>query len=233
MRGVVKITLVSEARSNQVPSVIGRSTGTNWALPIARTAWRPSRPTTPRTPPGMRPAATAVASGAKARSRRISGVLTRLPQPHAMVGGHIAPMRRRRLVAGGSDERRHLCRIEGEALLPPLDGGDGGDEALGVAVLRIAQHRLRRADLDDLAGIHHRDAVGDALDHGHVVRDEKIGEAEFALQLDQQLEHPRLHRDVEGRDRLVEHDDFGVEHQGAGDAEALALAAGELVGDSG
>ena len=40
----------------------------------------------------------------------------------------------------------------------------------------------------------------------------------------------RLDRDVEGRDRLVGDDELGREREGAGDADALALAAGELVG---
>ena len=40
---------------------------------------------------------------------------------------------------------------------------------------------------------------------------------------------PRLHRDVERRDRLVQHDHSRRERQRPGDADALALAAGELV----
>ena len=40
----------------------------------------------------------------------------------------------------------------------------------------------------------------------------------------------RLDRHVEGRDRLVGDDELGLEREGAGDADALALAAGELMG---
>ena len=39
----------------------------------------------------------------------------------------------------------------------------------------------------------------------------------------------RLHREVERRGRLVEQDEFGLERDGAGDGDALALAAGEFV----
>ena len=46
----------------------------------------------------------------------------------------------------------------------------------------------------------------------------------------QQVDDLRLDRDVEGGDRLVGDDEVGVHGQGAGDADALALAAGELVG---
>src|SRR3712207_8480391 len=41
-----------------------------------------------------------------------------------------------------------------------------------------------------------------------------------------------LHRAVEGRGRLVEHHELGVQDHGAGDGDALALAAGELVGEA-
>ena len=37
-----------------------------------------------------------------------------------------------------------------------------------------------------------------------IVRDEHVGEAELVLQVDQQIEHLRLDRFVERRDRLVE-----------------------------
>ena len=63
-----------------------------------------------------------------------------------------------------------------------------------------------------------------------VVRDEEIGEPELALQVVEQVEHPRLHADVERADGLVEHQDLGLDGERAGDADPLALPAGELVG---
>ena len=59
--------------------------------------------------------------------------------------------------------------------------------------------------------------------------DEQVGEAELVLQVLEQVEHLGADRDVERAHRLVEHDELGVERQGAGDADALALPAGELV----
>ena len=67
---------------------------------------------------------------------------------------------------------------------------------------RRTASRLSR-ELDDAAEIHHGDAVADMLDHGEVVRDEQVGQAELALQVDQQVDDLRLDRDVERRDRLV------------------------------
>ena len=70
--------------------------------------------------------------------------------------------------------------------------------------------------------------MGDLADDGEVVGDEQVGDAEVALQLDEQLEDLGLHGDVERRDRLVADDELGLDRQRAGDGDALALAAGQL-----
>ena len=49
------------------------------------------------------------------------------------------------------------------------------------------------------------------------------------LQLLEQVDDLRLDRDVEGGHRLVGDDQLGLERERPGDADALALAAGELV----
>ena len=71
--------------------------------------------------------------------------------------------------------------------------------------------------------------MADVLDDGEVVGDEQIGEAELLLQIHQQVDDLRLHRNVERRHRLVADDQLRVERQRAGDADALALPAGEFV----
>ena len=91
------------------------------------------------------------------------------------------------------------------------------------------ERRACRRSLDDLAEIHDRDAVGDVLHHREVVGDEDVGEAEAALQVLQQVDDLRLDRDVERRDRLVADDEARLDGERAGDADALALAAGEFV----
>ncbi len=106
----------------------------------------------------------------------------------------------------------------------------GGEQRLGVGVLRIGEERRRRRFLDDAADIHHRDPVRDVLDDREVVRDEEIGEAELVLQVLEQVESLRLHRDIEGRDRLVGDDEARIERERAGDADALALAAEKACG---
>ena len=61
------------------------------------------------------------------------------------------------------------------------------------------------------------------------MRDEQERERHPVLQLGEQVEHLGLDGDIERGDGLVEHDDVGLERERAGDPDALALAAGELV----
>ena len=94
---------------------------------------------------------------------------------------------------------------------------------------RHLEQRLLVGELDDAAEIHHRDAMADVLDHGEVVGDEQVGEFQFLLQVHQQVDDLRLDRHVERRYRLVADDQVGAEGERTGDADALALAAGEFV----
>jgi hypothetical protein len=65
--------------------------------------------------------------------------------------------------------------------------------------------------------------------HGEVVGDEQIGQPQALAQRLEQVDDLRLDRDVERRDRLVADDEVGLDRERAGDADALALAAAELV----
>ena len=94
---------------------------------------------------------------------------------------------------------------------------------------RLAVERLGVDELDDAPEVHDRDAVRDLADHREVVRDEDVGQVELALQALQQVEDLRLDRDVERRDGLVADDQLGAQRERASHADALALAARELV----
>ena len=87
----------------------------------------------------------------------------------------------------------------------------------------------RRRGLDDPAEIHHRNALGDVLDNRQIVGDEEIGEPELLLQVLQQVDDLGLDRHVQRRHRLVADDQLGLDGERPRDADALALAAGELV----
>ena len=66
-------------------------------------------------------------------------------------------------------------------------------------------------------------------DEAQVVRHEQDRQLQSRLQLEQQVDHLRLHRDVEGGDHLVGDQAVRPDGQSAGDGDPLALAARELV----
>ena len=67
------------------------------------------------------------------------------------------------------------------------------------------------------------------LHHGEVVGDEDQREVHFPLQFEQQVDDLGLDGYVQGGHRLIADDEAGLEGDGARDADALPLAAGELV----
>ena len=94
---------------------------------------------------------------------------------------------------------------------------------------RRVEDRLGRAEFDDAAEIHHAQPVRHVPHHRQVVADEQIGQAEPCLQVAHQVEDLRLHRHVQRRGGFVADQEFRLARQRAGDRDALALAAGELV----
>ena len=86
------------------------------------------------------------------------------------------------------------------------------------------------AEFDEATDVHDGDASGELSDNGERVGDEQIGERELLLKLLEQGEDLCADRDVEGGDRFVGDNEPGAEDQRAGDTDALALSAGELVG---
>jgi hypothetical protein len=92
------------------------------------------------------------------------------------------------------------------------------------------EDRRGGALLDDASQVHDRHLVGHVAHHGKVVADEEVSEVVALLQVHHEVQHLGLDRDVEGRDRLVGHDQLRAGDQRPGDGDALALAAGKLVG---
>jgi ABC-type dipeptide/oligopeptide/nickel transport system ATPase component len=99
----------------------------------------------------------------------------------------------------------------------------------GSGKTSLALGLLRRAGLHHLAVAHDDDPVAHGADHPQIVADEEIGEAVLLLQVAQQIDDLRLHRHVEGRGRLVQHDQLRFQDQGAGDGDALPLPAGKFM----
>ncbi len=100
---------------------------------------------------------------------------------------------------------------------------------LGVGMRGTREDLLDRPDFDHLAEIHDGDPVGQLPYHPEVVGDEEHRERLAFLECAQQLEHLGLDRDVQRRDDLVADQELRLGHEGACDADPLALAAGEFL----
>ena len=96
-------------------------------------------------------------------------------------------------------------------------------------MLRRREDRRAIALFDRPAVQHHHNPVAHGAHDGKVVADEQQGEAQIGAQFAQQGEDLRLARDIEAGDDLVGDDQPRLQRDGAGDADALALAAGQFV----
>ena len=126
----------------------------------------------------------------------------------------------------------HIALQHDTVALAGRDGvrhGNGRNQAAGVGVDAVGDQLKAVGQLHHLAQIHNADAVGNVLDNAQVVGDEQVGQPHLLLQVLKHVDDLRLDRNVQRGDRLVADDELGVHSQGAGDADALALTAGELV----
>ena len=105
----------------------------------------------------------------------------------------------------------------------------GREQRARIRMLGRGEHALDRALLDDLAALHHADPVGELAHDAEIVGDEQHRHAEPRLDVFQELQDLRLHRDVERGGRLVGDQQIGLVGERHGDHHALALAAGQLV----
>src|SRR5205814_8671504 len=83
--------------------------------------------------------------------------------------------------------------------------------------------------LNDRSLVHTHDLVGDVLHYREIRRDEDTRKMNFTLQVLQQVQPLRLHRDIERRHGLVADQDVRLERQAARNRDALPLSAGKLV----
>src|SRR5262245_35041755 len=96
-------------------------------------------------------------------------------------------------------------------------------------MLRRGEYVFDAAFLHDLAAVHYQYTVGQCAHDRKIVRDKKVGDAEAVRQVFEKLDDLRADRDVERRHGLVKDDDLRLKNKRAGDGDALALTAGELV----
>jgi hypothetical protein len=63
--------------------------------------------------------------------------------------------------------------------------GDSREKTASVGVRRFKQYPIGRAMLDDSTAVHHRHLMRQLRNDAQIVRDEKVAEAESALQVGQ------------------------------------------------
>ena len=80
-----------------------------------------------------------------------------------------------------------------------------------------------------MAQEHYADAVRNKVDDRKIMPDEEIGQAVLLLQVLEQVQHLALHRNIQCGDRFIADDQVRLQRNGAGNADALALAAAELL----
>ena len=116
-------------------------------------------------------------------------------------------------------------------LLPGTDGIDDGDrphQAVRVRMERPAEQHLAGTGFHDAPPVHDRHPRAEESDHREIVGDEEVRKVVLALELAEEIQHLSLDRDVEGRDRLVEHDEARRGRERARHRDALTLPAGHL-----
>lgn len=114
--------------------------------------------------------------------------------------------------------------------LAALESGRGGEEPLSIRMAGRAKDFGGEAELDEAAGVHDSDAIGDASDNAEIVSNEEKAEAHFAAKAIEKFEDLLLDGDVERRGGLVSDEERGIGAEGHGDHDALAKAAGKLMG---
>ena len=100
--------------------------------------------------------------------------------------------------AGRRQRARHLARQQ-VPLAPQrrVRHRHRGEQGAAIGMTRRGEQRGAGRALDDLAEIHHGDAVGDMAHHRQIMRDEQEAEPEARLQGLQQVDDLRLDRDIE------------------------------------
>ena len=106
----------------------------------------------------------------------------------------------------------------------------GREQGLGIRVKGGSVQGPAVGQFHNFSQVHHRHPVAHMLHHRQVMGDKQIGQAEFRLEVLEQIDDLGLDRHVQGRHRLIADDQIGIQGQGTGHADALALAPGELVG---
>jgi hypothetical protein len=95
-------------------------------------------------------------------------------------------------------------------------------------VVRGREDLVDRPLLAHPSAVHDRDAIGDLPHDRQIIGNEQVRQAELALEIAEEVQDRRAHRDVQRRHRLIAHDEAGSAAK-AHAIRPLLLATRELV----
>ena len=162
------------------------------------------------------------------------GVDIELVWPDERLGRRRNAIDSARPARGALRARRCIHREAAHIQVPVLDASvkhvHVAEERHHKLVRGATEHNLRRANLLDTARVHHHDAIRDLERLLLVVRDEHRGHADVVVQAPEPAPQLLPHASVERTERLIEQQNLRLGCERPSERDALALAAGELVG---
>ena len=111
-----------------------------------------------------------------------------------------------------------------------MDGEQRTEQRLGIGMKRAPCHLLPRNHLHNMSQIHNRNLVREGLNQRQIVADEHDADLLFPLQPNQELDDGLLNGHIQGAGGLVANQDFRLQRQRPGNADALPLSARHAVG---
>ena len=104
------------------------------------------------------------------------------------------------------------------------------NERLGIGMSGCCQDLPGRCDFHQSTQIHHTDVIADVLHDRQIVRNEQQCDVPLALQANDEIQYLRLDGYIERRYGLISNQKLRIQRQRPGNADALALATGKLMG---
>lgn len=111
-----------------------------------------------------------------------------------------------------------------------LNSWNGKDQELGIGMPWICKYIFHLTFLNDPAGVHYSNAVGDLGNHAKIMSDQENRHIHIFLQLFEQVQDLGLDSLPQGSCRLISNDHSWIGGQGNGDHYSLAKTARELMG---
>ncbi len=113
-----------------------------------------------------------------------------------------------------------------------VGAGDSRQQRGGVRMIGLLENRFAGTNLHDVTEVHHGDIVREEAHRTQVVRNQNHRGVLRLLDFQQQVQHRRLHRNIQRGNRLIADDHRGVGGNGAGNSHALFFAAAQLSGQT-